>query len=37
MLAPLIIMFDATGGFAFYTIWQGGYAAAVAAGLQTVG
>jgi hypothetical protein len=36
MLAPLIIMFDATGGFAFYMIWQGGYAAAVAAGLQSV-
>jgi hypothetical protein len=37
MLAPLIISFDARGGFAFYMIWQGGYAAAVAAGLQSEG
>ena len=28
MLAPLILS-DAPGGFAFYMIWQGGYAAAV--------
>jgi hypothetical protein len=36
MLAPLILS-DAHGGFAFYMIWQGGYGAAVAAGLQSEG
>jgi hypothetical protein len=36
MLAPLILS-DAPGGFAFYMIWQGGYGAAVAAGLHSEG
>jgi hypothetical protein len=36
ILTPLILS-DAPGGFAFYIIWQGGYAAAVAAGLQSEG
>ena len=32
LLVPLVIMFDAAGLYAFYIIWQAGYAAAVAAG-----
>jgi hypothetical protein len=31
LLAPLVIMSDYLGLYAFYMIWQGGYAAAVAA------
>jgi len=31
VLAPLVIMFDALGVFAFFIVWQSGYAAAVAA------
>jgi len=33
MLTPLVIMFNAVGVFAFFIIWQSGYAAAVAASL----
>ena len=33
LLAPLVIMSDYLGLYAFYMIWQGGYAAAVAASL----
>jgi hypothetical protein len=33
VLTPLVIMFDQPGIFAFFMIWQSGYAAAVAASL----
>src|SRR5258708_27375890 len=33
VLAPLVIMFDYLGVFAFFIVWQSGYAAAVAASL----
>jgi hypothetical protein len=33
VLTPLVIMFDDIGVYAFYVLWQGGYAAAIAASL----
>jgi hypothetical protein len=33
VLTPVVIMFDSLGIFAFFIVWQSGYAAAVAASL----